>query len=124
MIFFAIMPSFSDRLRSEIEYACLNQKEFAARAGIKKRALDGYLGVQKSMPPADIAVQMALALGLSVEYLVTGRESKNSVDISNYLQFRDILDDLAVLPDEMITPIKTMIRSAADLAREKKEAAV
>jgi transcriptional regulator with XRE-family HTH domain len=118
------MSSFSDRLRSEIEYACLNQKEFAARAGIKKRALDGYLGVQKSMPPADSAVQMALALGLSVEYLVTGKDSKNSVDISNYLQFRDVLDDLAVLPDEMVTPIKTMIRSAADIEREKKEAVV
>jgi transcriptional regulator with XRE-family HTH domain len=118
------MPSFSDRLRTEIEYAGLNQKEFAAKAGIKKRALDGYLGVQKSMPPADSAVQMASVLGLSVEYLVTGRESKNQVDISRYVQFRDVLDDLAVLPDEIVTPIKTMIRSAADHEREKKKAAV
>jgi ribosome-binding protein aMBF1 (putative translation factor) len=39
------MPNFSDRIRSAIEYAYLNQKEFAAKAGIKKRALDGYLGV-------------------------------------------------------------------------------
>jgi transcriptional regulator with XRE-family HTH domain len=111
------MLGFSDRLRSEIEYAGLNQKDFAAKAGIKKRALDGYLGVQKSMPPADIAVKIASALGLSVEYLVTGREVKNSVDISKYLQYRDVLDDLAVLPDAIITPIKTMIRSAADHER-------
>jgi transcriptional regulator with XRE-family HTH domain len=124
MIFFIIMPSFSDRLRSEIEYACLSQKEFAAKAGIKKRALDGYLGVQKSMPPADVAVQMASVLGLSVEYLVTGRVFKNSVDISPYVQFRDVLDDLAVLPDEIITPIKTMIQAAANQEREKKERAV
>ncbi|MDR0878330.1 MAG: helix-turn-helix domain-containing protein [Treponema sp.] len=118
------MLSFSERLRSEIEYAGLNQKEFAARADIKKRALDGYLGVQKSMPPADIAVKIASVLGLSVEYLVTGKASKGSVDISKYLEFREILDDLAVLPDEILTPIKTMIRSAADLEREKKKAAV
>jgi transcriptional regulator with XRE-family HTH domain len=118
------MPSFSDRLRSEIEYAGLNQKEFAAKAGIKKRALDGYLGVQKSMPPADIAVKMASVLGLSVEYLVTGREVKNSFDMARCVQFRDVLDNLAVLPDEIVMPIKTMIQSAADLEREKKTAAV
>ncbi|GHV90762.1 transcriptional regulator [Spirochaetia bacterium] len=118
------MSSFSERLRSEIEYACFNQKEFAARADIKKRALDGYLGVQKSMPPADVAVKIASVLGLSVEYLVTGKAVKDSVDISKYLQFRDILDDLAVLPEEIISPLKTMIRSAADQEREKKKAAV
>jgi transcriptional regulator with XRE-family HTH domain len=118
------MPSFSDRLRSEIEYACLNQKEFAAKAGIKKRALDGYLGVQKSMPPADIAVKMASVLGLSVEYLVTGRDVKSSVDIAHYVEFRDVLDNLAVLPEEIVTSIKTMIQSAADHEREKKKAVV
>jgi hypothetical protein len=35
------------------------------------------------------------------------------------LQFRDVLDDLAVLSDEIATPIKTMIQSAADHEREK-----
>jgi transcriptional regulator with XRE-family HTH domain len=124
MILSVIMPSFAERLRSEIEYACLNQKEFAAKAGIKKRALDGYLGVQQSMPPADVAVKLAAALGLSVEYLVTGRESKISVDITKYLQFRDVLDDLLALPEEMLTPIRTMIKSAADLEREKNKTAI
>ena len=37
------MSGFSQRLRSEIEYIGLTQKEFAAKAGIKKRALDAYL---------------------------------------------------------------------------------
>jgi transcriptional regulator with XRE-family HTH domain len=118
------MTDFSDRLRSEIEYASLNQKEFAARAGIKKRALDAYLGLQKSMPPADIAVKMAAVLGLSVEYLITGREAKNSIDLSKYLQFRDVVDDLSVLPVDMVPPIKTMIRAAADLERKKNKAIV
>jgi transcriptional regulator with XRE-family HTH domain len=124
MIFLATMPSFADRLRSEIEYACLNQKEFAAKAGIKKRALDGYLGAQKSMPPADVAVRIASALGLSVEYLVTGKESKSPVDLSKYMQFRDVIDNLLVLPDEILGPIKTMIQSAADHEREKNKAVI
>jgi len=113
------MSGFSKRLRSEIEYAGLNQKEFAAKIGIKKRALDAYLGAQQSMPPADVAVKIAAALGLSVEYLVTGRECKRSVDISGYLKFRDILDDLDELPEEILEAVKAMIRTAADNERAK-----
>jgi transcriptional regulator with XRE-family HTH domain len=119
MLFFQYMSDFSRRLRSEIEYIGLNQKEFAAKAGIKKRALDAYLRAQQSMPPADTAVKIAAALGLSVEYLVTGKEYKQNVDISRYLQFRDTLDDLAVLPDELLAPIKAMIKAAADEERKK-----
>ena len=114
------MSEFSKRLRSEIEYIGLTQKEFAAKAGIKKRALDGYLRAQQSMPPADVAVKMASVLSLSVEYLITGREYRQTVDISGYLQFRDVLDDLLVLPDEILDPIKAMIRTAADNERKKR----
>ncbi|MDR2964435.1 MAG: helix-turn-helix domain-containing protein [Treponema sp.] len=113
------MTDFSQRLRSEIEYIDLNQKEFAAKAGIKKRALEAYLGPQQSMPPADIAVKMATVLGLSVEYLVTGKEFKKTVDISKYLQFKGILDDLAILPQETLDPIKSVIKAFADNERSR-----
>ena len=119
MVFSKNMTDFSRRLRSEIEYIGLNQKEFAAKLGIKKRTLDSYLGAQQSMPPADTVVKIAAALGLSVEYLVTGKEYKQNIDISRYLQFRDILDDLAVLPGEILNPIKAMIKTAADNVRGK-----
>ena len=115
------MSGFSQRLRSEIEYIGLNQKEFAAKAGIKKRALDAYLWAQQSMPPADTAVKIAAALGVSVEYLVTGKEYKQKIDISDYLQFRIILDDLLILPDETLELIKAMIRTAADNERKKQK---
>lgn len=68
---------FADRLRAEIEYSGMLQKELAAKAGIKKRALDMYIGAQKSMPPADVAVRLAKALGVTVEYLVEGRDSSS-----------------------------------------------
>jgi transcriptional regulator with XRE-family HTH domain len=118
MIISSIMTGFSSRLRSEIEYIGLNHKEFAAKAGIKKRALDAYLGIQQSMPPADIAVKIAAVLGLSVEYLVTGREMQGTVDISGYVKFRDVLDDLLVVPDEALPAVKAMIKAAADLGRQ------
>jgi len=115
------MSDFSQRLRSEIDYMGLTQKEFAAKAGIKKRALDAYLRTQQSMPPADTAVKMASVLGISVEYLITGKEYRQSVDISGYLQFKDVIDDLAVLPAETLGPIKTVIKAFADSKRKKSE---
>ena len=119
MLFFYFMSDFSKRLRSEIEYSGLNQKEFSAKTGIKKRALDAYLGAQQSMPPADIAVKMASILGVSVEYLVTGKEYRKSLDISAYLQFKDLLNDLAALPPETLKPITAVIKSFAENERKK-----
>ena len=69
---------FGDKLRAEIEYSGMLQKEVASKAGIKKRALDMYIGVQKSMPPADVAVRIAKALGVTVEYLVEGSDSSST----------------------------------------------
>ena len=115
------MSVFSKRLRSEINYIGLNLKEFAAKAGIQKRALDAYLGQQQSMPPADSAVKIASALGVSVEYLVTGREYHQSTDISDYIRFREILDDLIILPDEILDPIKATIKAFANSERKKNQ---
>ena len=114
------MSTFSKRLQSEIDYLDLNRKEFAAKVGIKKRALDAYLGPQQSMPPADIAVKIAAALGLSVEYLVTGKEYKQKADISKYLQFRDLLDDLALLSPETFDTFKSVIKTFADKEQKKR----
>jgi transcriptional regulator with XRE-family HTH domain len=113
------MSSFAERLRSEIDFAGLSQKEFAAKASIKKRALDMYLGAQQSMPPADVAVKLAAALGVSVEYLVTGKEYRHSVDISQFINQRDFLEDMAALPIDLAQLIKAMVKSAAGRERRK-----
>jgi hypothetical protein len=54
-----------------------------------------------------------------VEYLITGTEIKELVDISKYLQFRSVIDDLSVIPEEILIPIKMMIKTAADNERGK-----
>ncbi|MDR0682602.1 MAG: helix-turn-helix domain-containing protein [Dysgonamonadaceae bacterium] len=112
------MPDFSQRLREELEYTGLSQKELAAKAGIQKRALDMYLGPQKSMPPADAAVKIASVLDVSVEYLVTGRTDSHK-DMAKYFKLRDILDDLLILPAQALVPIRAMIKAAARQEREK-----
>ena len=70
---------FRTRLRDQIAYLGLLDKEVAAKAGITKRALDTYVGARSCMPSADVAVRLAKVLGVSVEWLVTG-ETENYND--------------------------------------------
>ena len=49
-------------------------KELAARTGISRHTLDNYLNVREHLPTVDVAVKIAKALGVSVEYLATGEE--------------------------------------------------
>ncbi len=66
--------NFSTRLKEEIEYTGIQYKELAAKADVKLRALFTYVAANPSMPPADVAVRIARALNVSVEYLVEGKE--------------------------------------------------
>ena len=91
---------FKKNLRSELDYLDLTVKELSAKTGIAKGTLDDYLGVRASMPPADIACKIAAALGVSVEYLVNGKEVKNkntpqlySTDIRSIIQIMLELDE-------------------------------
>ena len=66
---------FRTRLREQIDYLGLTDKEVAAKAGITKRSLDTYVGARACMPAADIAVKLANVLGVSVEWLITGNQN-------------------------------------------------
>jgi transcriptional regulator with XRE-family HTH domain len=75
---------FKKNLRAELYYLDLTVKELSAKAGVAKGTLDCYLGARASMPPADIAVKIADALGVSVEYLVTGKEANNGAAVPTF----------------------------------------
>jgi transcriptional regulator with XRE-family HTH domain len=78
--------TFRKTLREELDYQGLTVKELSFKSSVAKGALDSYLGRQASMPPADTAVKIASALGVTVEYLVNGDENgsrKNPSFISN-----------------------------------------
>jgi transcriptional regulator with XRE-family HTH domain len=66
--------NFRKILRDELDYQGLTVKELAVKSSVAKGAIDSYLGKQASMPPADVAVRIATALGVTVEYLVNGQD--------------------------------------------------
>ena len=70
---------FSKHLKSEIDYSGLSYKELSQKSGVAERALYTYVATKNpSMPPADVTYKIARALGVSVEYLVTGGIEKSS----------------------------------------------
>jgi len=73
---------FGDNLKQELTYKGMLKKELAAITGINKRAIDTYVRTKSSMPPADTAVRIAKALGVTVEYLVTGEDLSIPKEVS------------------------------------------
>ncbi|MCL2094021.1 MAG: helix-turn-helix domain-containing protein [Treponema sp.] len=68
---------FKENLKEQLSFSGMYVKELASLSGVKKQTIDSYLNVHSCMPSADAAVAIAGALGVTVEYLVTGKEPKH-----------------------------------------------
>jgi len=108
--------NFKENLRAELDYSGLTVKELSAKTGIPKGTLDCYLGVRASIPPADIAVKIAEALNVSVEYLVTGRELKRQDKILDH-SARSIMQILSELNEKDVA----IILGLSKILKEQKE---
>ncbi|MDR3283660.1 MAG: helix-turn-helix domain-containing protein [Treponema sp.] len=69
---------FRENLRRELGYQGMTVKELSAKTGIPKLTLDLYLRKKGCIPSVGRAVQIADTLDVTVEYLVTGTDSKVS----------------------------------------------
>jgi len=67
---------FKENLKDQLSFSGMYVKELAAKSGVKKQTIDSYLSVHSNIPSAEAAVAIAKALGVSVEYLVTGKDAK------------------------------------------------
>jgi transcriptional regulator with XRE-family HTH domain len=91
---------FRENLKSQLEYSGMLVKELAAISGIKKKTIDSYLGNRGYIPSVEAAVRIAKALGVTVEYLVTDKDTKTDRPFSS-LQ-NDIQE--IVLVSEQLNP--------------------
>jgi len=66
---------FRENLKAQLVYSDIRVKELAKLSGIKKSTIDSYLREDSYTPSVENAVSIARALGVSVEYLVTGKET-------------------------------------------------
>jgi transcriptional regulator with XRE-family HTH domain len=101
--------NFKKNLRAELDYHGLTVKELSAKTGIAKGTLDCYLGVRASMPPADIAAKIASALGVTVEYLVTGKETNKHDKLLSH-SIRSIINLLIELNEKDVETVLGLVR--------------
>jgi transcriptional regulator with XRE-family HTH domain len=91
-----ICVGFRENLKSELLYQGMLVKELAGKTGISRHTLDNYLNVRENMPTADVAVKIAQALGVTVEYLITGEE-KHTENLMLKSEIQDLLQNFKQL---------------------------
>jgi len=116
LYFFLMGSDFKTNLRAELDYLDLTVKELSIKTGIAKGTLDCYLGVRASMPPADIATKIATALGVTVEYLVTGKEEKRQDIIlnRNIRSIIQILLEISEIDIETVLELTKIIKTQSE----------
>ena len=110
---------FRENLKQELGFRGMMVKELASISGVRKRALDTYLlSTNASMPPADTAVKIAHALGVSVEYLVTGTEEKKGKPKPSLQPDMRVLVDIA---DKLSPKNRRLAIKLVKLLKEQEE---
>ena len=98
---------FRENLKDELKYQDMRVKELAEKTGISKRVIDHYLAEKFAEPTAETAVKIAQVLGVSVEYLVTGKDS--SIPTTIKPEVIEILQEMNHLPNHDIAFTKEMV---------------
>ena len=106
---------FKENLKSELTYSGILVKELATLSGVNKRAIDNYLNNHNCMPSADTAVRIAGALGVTVEYLVTGRKREERHTFSRSVDIGAILKDLESLTRRDQKIVFDLVKSLKEL---------
>lgn len=99
-----------------MNYQDIKIKELAFKTGINRRTIDNYLRSNESQPTAENAVKIAKALGVTVEYLVTGETpSKSEIETAPQIneklckRYYALIQKLDTLPETTKNPICKMI---------------
>jgi len=112
---------FKENLKRELSYSGVLVKELASRSGINRRTIDNYLNTHNAMPSADAAVRIAEALGVTVEYLITGQETKKRNYPSSSLEPKVILKNLETLNKRDRKIVLNLVKSLREMEEQEKK---
>lgn len=114
-----------DRIREGLAAQERTQEWLAGQIGVRADSLNRWL-IRKTMPNADQVVAIAVALGTTAEYLVTGRRPSHVTPEDRALlekahPWRTVLEDLEALEPAVAASWAAGIHGAAVAARETKK---
>ena len=88
--------------------------QLAEKSGVNKQTIDNYLSTHSSMLSAESAVRIAQALGVSVEYLVTGKD-RSPASVSRYSpDVRKIADQVQAMSPYERRLISALIKAMGE----------
>ncbi|MCL2293623.1 MAG: helix-turn-helix domain-containing protein [Spirochaetes bacterium] len=99
---------FGENLKERLEYVGLKQTDLARKTSIKLRSIQKYVQKDGSKPSADNAVKIAQVLGVTVEYLVTGKNCSENNYSSLEPELQKLIRSIRNLPKDkqkMVTKI-------------------
>ena len=106
---------FKENLKAELAYKDILIKELAVLSGVNRRTIDNYLRENGSIPSAEAAVSIARALGVTVEYLITGNEQQKQSDSQLLPDPKVILKSLEILNKRDRKIVLNMIKVLKEL---------
>ena len=112
---------FKENLKSELAYSGLLVKELAAISRVNKRTIDNYLNIHNSIPSADAAVRIAGALGVTVEYLITGHKQQERNPSLPFPDSRVVLKNLESLNKRDRKIVHNLISSLKEMEDSEKK---
>jgi transcriptional regulator with XRE-family HTH domain len=107
---------FRENLKSQVQYSGMMVKELAALTGLKKRTIDSYLRTQGFTPSVDAAYSIAKALGVSVEYLMTGNEDSKDRPLSTL--HKDV-QEIALVSEQLNVKDRHTVLSLAKILKNQ-----
>jgi transcriptional regulator with XRE-family HTH domain len=109
---------FRENLKSELSYKGMLVKELSAKTGINRYTLDNYLSTHNCTPSVDVAVKIAAALDVSVEYLVTGNDIHRKMTLASLSPaLRSLIQAVEELTEK---DQKIVLKNAINLAEDLK----
>jgi len=112
--------SFRENLKEAIKFKDIQYQELSDMTGINKRTLEDYTRENASLPSVTKAVEIASALGVSVEYLVKGNEDKNNNDTTILIKNKEISNILSKLDKNHLDAFTAMAKTLLQLQVKKK----
>jgi transcriptional regulator with XRE-family HTH domain len=103
--------SFRENLRETLDFTGMEQKELAVKTGISLKTIESYVKKESSVPSADKAVLIAQTLGVTVEYLITGKKAKKHDTPEIQSQQKEVIDMLPKLNKSNLEAVTIMVKS-------------
>ena len=108
-------------MRETLDFIDMEQKELAAKTGISLKTIENYVKKDSSIPSADKAVLIARALGVSVEYLLSGKKPEKTEILAVQPKYKEVIDIMSKLSNYnykiIVSMAKTLIALQAECKR-------